>query len=308
MNLSQKQKRLLVLATLLVAFVILALLNTVEFKTPDVTTQAPYAPDPLPPESFYPTPEGDLSSEAGYLMKDRVPAYTKEGLTEDLATAHDYPYTDFFKAYFTALQNGDAKSLNSLYSEVYFRNHKPFTAFSKQYLYDVTVSYFDEATIEKADSEEDQKYIGRKLVYFEVTYSIYKNDGSFRQDIVDEMAITQIFTLLLDKNDANPKLNSISYWKNDQSNTEPSDLLPLLLPVIWIGIAIISLVIALIVKRKTLYGIPLSAFCAFLVSMYLSLIFQIVSFLSFFALFFSLVFYLNRRAAKIKAASNDPES
>ncbi len=300
MKLSQKQKRLLALALVLIAFTVLALLNTVDFsKTPEITTNAPYAPDTLPPDSFYPTSDGDLSKETEYLTKDLTPSYTtRNGLTEDLATAADYPYTDFFKAYFAALQNGDSEALNNLHSEVYFRNHTPYTAFSKQYLYDVTISYFDQATIEKADSAEDQIYIGRQLTYFEVTYRIYKNDGSFRRDIVDDMAITQIFTLLLEKDGSNPKLNSISYWNTNTTPAEPITLLPLILPLIWLGITVISLTVLLILKKRIWLTVPLAAFSAFLVSISQTLVWQTVTFIAVFLLAFSLVLFLKKKKEK----------
>lgn len=291
---NQKKKRLIALATVLIAFVVLALLNTIEFQTPEITTNAPYAPDTLSPESFYPTPEGDLSNESGYLVKDLTPSYSRNGLTEDLATANDYPYTDFFKAYFKALADGDGDALNALYSEVYFRNHPRIPAFSRQYLYDVTVNYFDEAEITVADSAEDEKYIGRTLAYFEVTYRIYQNDGSFRRDIVDDIAITQIFTLLLDKSGANPKLNSISYWN---SNKEPADvgaLLPVILPLVWLGIALVALIVSLILKKKGFFSLPLAAFVAFLVSTAATLVWQLTAF----AVCLAAAIFLLRRLAK----------
>ena len=296
MKLTQKQKRLLALGLVLVAFITLAVLNTVDFTTPEMTTNAPYAPDTLPDQSFYPTPDTDLSNDPAYLIKDLTPSYTTvNGLTEDLATAYDPPYTDFFKSYFAALQNGDAQALNALHSEVYFRNHSPYQSFSKQYLYDVTVNYYGKDKINHADSDADQKYVGCYLTYFEVTYRIYQNDGSFRRDIVDDMAITQIFTLLSDKTEQNPKLNSVSYWSGERPKSEPTALLPLILPLVWIGVAVISLTVVLILKKRVWLALPLAAFIAFLVSTKALPIWQLLSFVAVFASTFALFLFLKKK-------------
>lgn len=307
---SPKQKRLLALGLVLVAFVTLALLNTVDFsKTPEISTNAPYAPDTFPLESFYPTPTEDLSSERAYQKLDRTPSYTtKDGLTEDLDTAYDPPYTEFFKSYFAALQKGDAKALNALHSEVYFRNHAEYESFSRQYLYDVSVKYFDKDVIDKADSAADEKYIGWQLTYFEVTYRIYKNDGSFRRDILNDMAITQIFTLLSDKTNGNPKLNSISYWTSDEPTTEPATLLPLILPLVWLGLTLISLTVLLILKKRVLLALPLAAFLTFLVSTAGSPLVQLVAFLLLSPALFLLFTYLAKRKAAHDTESSDIES
>lgn len=292
---SLKQKRLIALVAVIVCFVTLALLSSIDFsKTPELSTNAPYTPDTLPEIAFY-DPYIDRANDPTYLTKDLIPSYEVDGVIDTLDSAYRTPYVEFFMDYLTALSNGDAAAIDALCSEVYFRTHDKQKSFSKQYLYDVTIRYFDEATIEKADSREDEKYIGRKLVYFEVTYSIFKNDGSFRRDITDDDKITQIFTLLCDKNGNDPRLNSISYWQNDNTATDSPSLLPLILPLVWLGVTVVSLLVILVLKKKPLLAIPLAAFIAFLVSTGATLVWQIFAFILTLALCVLFLFFIKKR-------------
>ena len=141
-------------------------------------------------------------------------------------------------------------------------------------------------------------------MYFEVTYSIFKNDGSFRRDITDDDKITQIFTLLCDKNGNDPRLNSISYWQNDNTATDSPSLLPLILPLVWLGVTVVSLLVILVLKKKPLLAIPLAAFIAFLVSTGAVLLWQILAFVLTLALCV-LAYFLSKNKKKPSIENED---
>ena len=297
---SLKKKRLIALVAVIIAFVILALLNTIDFTgTPSVSTNAPYAPDTLPDIDFYPAPDGDLSMDKNYVKEDRTPSYTSADQTvDDLSESLDSPYSNFFVTYLDALKRGDHTALNALHSEVYFRNHAPYGSFSRQLLYDVEIRYLYKDKITTAESEADRQYVGRYLTYFEVEYKIYHNDGSFRRDIVDDMAIVQIFTLLPDQNGSNLRLNSISYYRpNLPSDADKPSILPLVMPLVFAAMTVISLVVFLIVKKHFAAALTVSSFAAFLVSIKFTLVWQITAFVFVFALAFELLHYLKKKKA-----------
>lgn len=311
-NPSLKKKRLIVLVTVILAFVVLALLNTVDFsKTPETTTRAPYTPAPLDDSYFAVDPTVDYAKDPVYLAKDRTPLYTdKSGTTEPLATAADYPYTDFFRSYFDALQKGDHKALNSLYSDVWYRKHTPLTNLTPQLLYDVTVTRIAEYTINTAESEADRPYLGWKLITFEVNYRIYQNDGSFRRDIAGDMAIVQIFDLLTDEGKNAPKLNAVSYYEPitpQEPDDTASSLLPLILPLVWIALAVIALVLTLILKKSWALSLAVSTFASFLVSITAKLPWQLVTLALTFAATFALLFFIKKKKSPKTDETTTPQ-
>lgn len=296
-----KKKRLIVLFSLVAVFVILALLNTIDFSgTPEISTNAPYAPDTLPEHHFYPAPDGDLSNDAAYVKEDRTPAYIDQNNNEeDLTASLDAPFGKFFIDYLAALKNGDHAALNALYSEVYCRNHAPYSPFTKQLLYDVTIKYLYKDTIKTADTAADKAYLGWHLTYFEVSYKIYRNDGSFRRDIVDDMTIVQVFTILTDTHDSDPHLNSISYYRSGNTE-EPNDttsLLPLIMPLVFAGLFVVLLVLSLIIKKPFPIALAVSTFTAFLVSVKFTLLWQILSLFAAFGIFYAIYFYWKKKKA-----------
>lgn len=306
---SLRKKRLLVLVSVIVAFVVLILLNTIDFsKTPEVSTNAPYTPDTLPDFRFEVDPTIDYAKDEFYLNQDLTPQYTVSGLTDDLAMASDKPYTDFFIKYFDALGKGDHKALNALCSDVYFRSNKALTKLSKQLLYDVSVTRLEtQDVIDTADSEKDRVYLGWKLTYFEVNYRIYQNDGSFRRDIADDMAIVQIFTVLTDENERDPKLNSISYYRESTPGTSPEtpSVLPLVLPLAWLLVSVIGVVLAFVLKKIWAISLPIAAFAAFLTSIKARILAQSLVFILVFAAAYLLLFFLKKKKARKKVCDGD---
>lgn len=280
-----KKKRLLVLLGVLLATAVLVLLNMVDF-TPavdDVTTE-PYTPETQPIQNFYPAPEGDIFKNQGYLRLDRTLHYTynSQTVSPDRNNRFDQPYDAFFLDYFEALQKGDAKTLNALCSEVYFRTHDKLSSISPQMVYDLEIIRTgDPVIITEAEKEEDKAYLGDSLVFFEVRYKIYQNDGSFRRDIVDDEVIPQIFTLLIG-DDGRLSLNAISYFRPTQpsgGDRADGELLSLVMPLVWLVLFVVLLVTALIVKKRLLLSLTLSALVTFLVSIKGMLLLQVLSFL-----------------------------
>jgi hypothetical protein len=87
---------------------------------------------------------------------------------------------EFFGRYFAAAIAGDAETYNSLFTEAYYRTNEPYERFAPQMIYGITL---------EKQSETDSSYV------YDVTYAIYRNDGTLRNDVGSDAFRTLIFTL-----------------------------------------------------------------------------------------------------------------
>ena len=91
----------------------------------------------------------------------------------------------FFKTYFDYAIHGDYESYNALFTERYYETNEPYYSFTQQMIYDIE--------IEKL-SETDN--VQGKIYAYNVSYKIYRNNGTFRNDIGSDGAKTLYFELL----------------------------------------------------------------------------------------------------------------
>lgn len=286
---SLKKKRLLILIGAVCVLLLLVLLNSIDFeKSP--TEEAPEAP--YVPETYYayhfvdPDYESNIFEDPDYQKLDHSISYTYNNQTVDLKNdlkntnheSYDVPFAKFFVEYFTALAKGNANgNFDAFYSDVYFRNHRPFGRFAPQKLHDIDVRRMtDPQTITHEEKEEDAVYIGYTLTSFEVRYRIYKNDGTFRRDILGDDILVQYIDLLGDKT-GNYTINSVGYGRH-QINPSEESILPLILPIVWIVLSIVGIVLFFILKKKEILLASAVTFVTFLVSISGSILWQFVAF------------------------------
>lgn len=278
---SSKGKLPILLLALGGVILLLVLLNTLDFAPPALTdpSHTVFVPEELPEQNFYEPDDRPMEERPDYDELDRTVTYSFGGESNKLSDTWlpDAPFSRFFLDYFNALKKGFSggeadKGFNAFYSPVYFRKNPTFAAFSPQMVYDIEVERIsDPVTINAASDEADRPYLGATLTDFAVRYKIYHNDGSFRRDIVDEIVIPQILTVLTEKN-GRMSINSISYYQNQApiQNEKNDSILPFLLPLIWLGLALILFVVFLIVRKRALLP-PLAALSAdFVLSLFLS--------------------------------------
>ena len=284
-----KKKRLLVLVGIVVILLVLVLLNSIDFKSTPVEeeAQAPYTPDTYPAYHFVdPDYESNIFENSVYQKLDHSIAYTYNNQTLDLKNnlkttdlkSYDAPFDEFFVKYFTALAKGNSsKTFDAFYSDVYFRTHESFKNFAPQKVYDIEIlRKTDPQIITEEAKEEDAAYIGCTLTTFEVSYRILDNDGTFRRDILDEDVIVQYIDLLGDTS-GNYTINAVGYGRHKVDSPEES-LVPLILPIVWIVLTIVTLVLAFILKKKAILLSAAVAFITFLVSISGSLVWQFIAF------------------------------
>ncbi len=97
------------------------------------------------------------------------------GINEDSKSSFGKE-TEFLVDMIYDIINGDHLAYNSKFSNHYYENHLPKSAFTMQKVYDVTISYLSH------EQSEDGNYT--KFNYI-LEYKIYQNNGTFRKDIGD---------------------------------------------------------------------------------------------------------------------------
>lgn len=134
----------------------------------------------------------DLDKDLIYSAKDTDVFFTDhtgfgEYLTEadsDINSTRGLLYR-----YFQSLKNGDGAAHAALLSGEYKKNFVVQTRFTPQKVYDIKVDFLTGDSI-------NGKYVEK----YNVTYKIYKNDGTYRADIPSDVAKTMVFEVVNEDN------------------------------------------------------------------------------------------------------------
>ena len=105
-----------------------------------------------------------------------------------------------FQKYFDAAIHADVQTYNSLFTKAYYKSAEPYSAFAPQMIYGITLE-----ELMKEDVPGGTKYM------FNVTYAIYKNNGTFRNDVDSDAYKTLIFILAPENGDL--KIDAIDYYR-----------------------------------------------------------------------------------------------
>ncbi len=109
-------------------------------------------------------------------------------IDETNASAIEYEEAPFFVDYFKCVINGDYESYPSFFSSEYIaeKGDKIPEKFTMQALYDIHVNYVNRYLVEET---------GNIRAVYEVSYKIFENNGSFRDDIYPDEEKTIVFKL-----------------------------------------------------------------------------------------------------------------
>lgn len=151
---------------------------------------------------FYkPDYELDVTTVAEYMDMDRM-LYYKNG-TEEIGIdkdAEEYGSAVlFFKEYFDTVIKGEWEAYNGMFTDKYFETNKAKGRFAPQMIYDMHISKL----WEKIET-------GRTVYAFDVSYRIYRNNGTFRNDIDSGAAKTLYFELVDEGGEV--KIDRITYY------------------------------------------------------------------------------------------------
>lgn len=105
----------------------------------------------------------------------------------------------FFEKYFDTIISGDSEAYNSLFTEKYYENHEKVSEFTPQMLYGMEIELLSE-----------QEENGILTFTFNVSYKIFRNNGTFRNDIYSD-AVRPVY---IEINDAEGefKVNALKYY------------------------------------------------------------------------------------------------
>lgn len=150
---------------------------------------------------FYDAQYVPLEEQEGYseyLELDRYVHY-KNGaqsiaVTEESASRIGEE-ASFFVSYFDAVISGDAERYNSMFSDEYLEAHGEKSAFTPQMVYDIEVERIS------SDSDAD--------VFF-VSYRIFRNNGTFRNDIYSDAS--RKVQIILERSDGVCKISDLKYF------------------------------------------------------------------------------------------------
>lgn len=152
---------------------------------------------------FYPADEElDVSTVREYMELDRQMHYTYGAETIAVTETDVSSYggdVKFFFDYFATVIDGDYTKYNTLFTEDYFKNNEKTCDFTPQMLYDIYIEKLSEETK------------GGATVYgYNVSYKIFRNNGTFRNDIGSDGSKTLYFTLT--EQNGTVLIDSIDYY------------------------------------------------------------------------------------------------
>ena len=105
----------------------------------------------------------------------------------------------FFRTYFDYAIHGDYEAYNALFTEHYYETNEPYHSFTQQMIYDIEVEKLSETDNDRG-----------KIYTYNVSYKIYRNNGTFRNDIGSDGAKTLYFELL--ETDGTILIDRITYY------------------------------------------------------------------------------------------------
>lgn len=142
--------------------------------------------------NFYPPYDGDIMENAEYLELNRMIDYCNDplgyGLRQSITEENEEEFDAsvlFLRDYLLTVIAGDAAAYNNYFNSVYFEDNEPKSSFYQQMLYNMVI-YFE--STEKQDG-------GDTLTTYRLEYMIYKNNGSFRNDVGSDAILPRHVTL-----------------------------------------------------------------------------------------------------------------
>lgn len=154
---------------------------------------------------FEPDYNKNILEDEIYLSLNRGIHYNRYGdervLTEDMIS-DQHISAQFFYDYFDCIVRGDYQNYPSFYTErcLNDENFNLPERFTMQGIYDINVILHsvvgDEAT-------------GKITEYYEVSYRIFENNGTYRRDILPDETRTRVFEIEINGGEA--KINSITH-------------------------------------------------------------------------------------------------
>ena len=212
-----KKKIIIFFVILAAAAVLLPLINMIDFdalvpeddpeKETEITTLTLGSHHFLEPDY-----EKDIMLDEKYLKENRYLHYTYDNETFEVdGDAANYGNVCvFFDEYFKAVISGDYEKYNLMFTDEYIEKYGEKT-FTQQKIYNINVECIHSDYLKDGDAKG--KYKGYYVYYFDVSYNIMDNDGTFRNDFLgDEGVLPLVFEVI--EGDGKVQISSISVYQN----------------------------------------------------------------------------------------------
>ena len=133
-----------------------------------------------------------------YLELDRYIHYKNGSVSVALTGGEADPPGEevrFFTDYFNAVISGDSDAYNSMFTKDYLESHGEKSAFTPQMIYDIQV---------------ERVSTGGTSSAFDVSYKIFRNNGTFRNDIYSDASRT--VRIVIDDSEGKYKISDLKYF------------------------------------------------------------------------------------------------
>ncbi len=144
----------------------------------------------------------EYESYPEYLELDRYLYFKNGNETVGVLESNRDTFGDeilFFEKYFDTIISGDSEAYNALFTEEYYKSHEMTEEFTPQMLYGMEIELLGE-------NEEN----GILTFAFNVSYKIFQNNGTFRNDIYSD-AVRPIYVEISDA-EGEFKINALKYY------------------------------------------------------------------------------------------------
>lgn len=207
-----KKGAVIFLCSMAAALVILLFLNAVASgsiggteSSDDADVTAATA-QTYPAEWFdVPDYDADITADADYTELDRKMHYTvgNESFTID-GDADEYgSLCVFWDKFFDLAKAGEEAGLTSMHTSAYLKKFGDFGSIAPQKIYNIRVELLDSREVESGD------YKGTTVSYFLVSYCIKDNNGTLRNDFIDDnVSVPLIYEIVEDNGEL--KINNYS--------------------------------------------------------------------------------------------------
>ncbi len=275
-----KKGALIFIAVMFALLLILPVLNLLSQKLPSTPDKgdggsAAVTARTYPQEWFVaPDYNQNVLSDPEYEAADRALHYKIGNETVMIdGDASDYgTLCVFWDDYFRAAVAGSGSMLSGMHTDDYVKKFGGFDAIAPQKIYNITVELLDRRAI------EDEKYAGGYVSYFNVSYCIKDNNGTFRNDFFeDDVSVPLIYEVI--ENNGRTLINN--YSRQSMITPDGDDRSPSwIMPVVWAIVLLVSITVLLIVKAGICGCFALSALVALILSVILphNIVVQIVTF------------------------------
>lgn len=303
-----KKGALIFSAVMFVLLLILPVLNLLSQKLPSTADKGDGGEATVTaktyPQEWFVTPDynQNVLSDPEYKAADRALHYKIGNETVMIdGDASDYgTLCAFWDDYFRAAIAGSESMLSGMHTDDYVEKFGGFEMIAPQKIYNITVELLDRRSIEKG------KYVGGYVSYFNVSYCIKDNNGTFRNDFFeDDVSVPLIYEVV--ENGGRTLINNYSR----QAMTTPdgdSQSLSWIMPVVWAIVLLASVTVLLIVKNGFCGCLALSALTALILSLIFprNIVAQLVSFLAVGTLLIVFGAVMKKKKKKNPSAGNSP--